>query len=198
MTELPLRVVPECGADGEPPPAADWARIAQGCSRQDPQAFEQLVHLTQDRLRRLIGRVAGVRADLDELVQETYLRAWRSIGRFRGDSSLETWLTRIAVNVAITWKRGLRPVVPLGKGAEHLKATPAIGDQALFEAMEQALGRLSPDLRAVFVLHENEALSYRAIAEVMDCPIGTVMSRLHRAREQLMSELRDRLDEMMP
>jgi RNA polymerase sigma-70 factor (ECF subfamily) len=198
MVQQPLRVEPDCRSEGDGPRSDDWSQIASGCRRHDQRSFERLVQLTQQRLRRLVGRIAGSRADLDELVQETYLRAWCSVGRFRGDSGLLTWLTRIAVNVAINWRRDHRPIVSLADETERMPAAPSIDDQALHEAFERAISRLAPELRATFVLHENEGLSYREIAETLDCPIGTVMSRLHRAREQLIAQLRERLDELVP
>lgn len=195
MSDDPSRAEPG-GALG---PAA-WARLAEDCRRRDHRAFEQLVALTQDRLRRLVGRLVGPDGDLDELVQETYLRAWRGAARFRGESSLTTWLTRIAVNVALNWRRDRRPVVSLRpEHIDRLRPAPAtFREESVLEAYERALAGLAEELRTTFVLHETEGLSYREIAAVLGCPIGTVMSRLHRAREQLMDELRERLEELTP
>ena len=199
MSDKPNRVtLPEqdCGDALSP---ADWARLADGCRRRDHASFERLVRLTEDRLRRIIGRVVGARiADLDELLQETYLRAWRCASRFRGDSHLVTWLTRIGVNVAINAARDRRATVPISPH-EHARPGPThLNEDAAERAYREALTRLPDELRVTFVLHEAEGLTYRQIAETLDCPIGTVMSRLHRARERLMNELKEQIAEFMP
>lgn len=177
----------------------DWHRLADGCRRRDHASFERLVRLTEDRLRRLIGRIIGARAvDLDELLQETYLRAWRGVSRFRGDAHLVTWLTRIGANVAINALRDRRATVPISPH-EHARPGPSeLNEDAALRAYGQALARLPEDLRVTFVLHEAEGFTYRQVAETLDCPIGTVMSRLHRAREQLMNDLREQIEEFMP
>ena len=79
-----------------------------------------------------------------------------------------------------------------------LRSPPELGEVPLIEAYERALSGLSPDLRAVFILHETEGMSYRDVAETLGCPIGTVMSRLHRARLKILDELRERLEELAP
>lgn len=191
--------MPPEGGRGESAPEPDWARIADGCRRRDHASFEEMVELTHRRLRRLLGRLAGRRADIDELLQETYFRAWRGIGKFRGHSHLITWLTRIAVNTASNWRRSRRAAVRLTpEHAGQLPAAAALPEQAALEAYERALAGLSPDLRVAFVLHESEGMSYSQVAEVLGCPIGTVMSRLHRARARLLAGLRDRLEELTP
>lgn len=177
----------------------EWQRLGDACRRLDHASFERLVRLTEGRLRRIIGRLVGPRKDeLDDLMQETYLRAWQSVRQFRGDATLRTWLTRIAVNVALNARRDQRRTVPLS-AREHERAAPSsVQEDAVRAAYEQALARLPDELRATFVLREAEGLTYREVAETLDCPIGTVMSRLHRAREQLIAELRDRLDDFCP
>ena len=161
--------------------------------------FGELVALTEPVVRRLVARLAPDRADIDDLVQETYLRAWRRLGQFRGHSRFSTWLFRIAVNVIHTWRRSRKPMLTLSDAHQSSLSAPSdIGDDALLDAYERALDRLPPDLKATFVLHEAEGLSYREVAETLDCPIGTVMSRLHRARARILDELRDRLEELTP
>ena len=177
----------------------DWDRLADGCRRRDHASFERLVRLTEDRLRRIIGRLVGVRAvDLDELLQETYLRAWRGVSRFRGDSHLLTWLTRIGVNVAINAARDRRQTVPISPHERDRPGPSDLNEDAAQRAYQQALARLPDDLRVTFVLHEAEGLTYRQVAETLDCPIGTVMSRLHRARDRLINELKEQIEEFMP
>jgi RNA polymerase sigma-70 factor, ECF subfamily len=158
---------------------ARCAELVGSCLRGGLDDFAELVALTEPVVRRLVGRLADDRADVDDLVQETYLRAWRRLGQFRGHSRFSTWLFRIAVNVTHNWRRGRRPTLELSDSRQRaLRASPEIGDEALLEAYGRALDRLSPDMKAAFVLHEAEGLSYREVAEALGCPIGTVMSRL--------------------
>jgi RNA polymerase sigma-70 factor, ECF subfamily len=165
----------------------------------DRDGFGELVALTEPRIRRLLGRLACRGSDLDDLVQETYLRAWRSLPGFRGESRFSTWLFRIAANVANTWQQHRRNVASLPDDAGvSLRSPPELGEEPLMAAYERALAGLSPDLRAVFILHETESMSYRDVAETLGCPIGTVMSRLHRARTKILDALRERLEELTP
>jgi RNA polymerase sigma-70 factor (ECF subfamily) len=199
MASERIRVEPLSDTTGDELSPDEWQRLADGCRRRDHASFERLVRLTEDRLRRIIGRVVGARpVDIDELLQETFLRAWRGASRFRGDSHVVTWLTRIGVNVAINAARDRRATIPISV-REHARSAPSeLNEAAAHRAYEQALSRLPDDLRVTFVLHEAEGLTYRQVAETLDCPIGTVMSRLHRAREQLMNELREQIEEFMP
>jgi RNA polymerase sigma-70 factor (ECF subfamily) len=88
-------------------------RLIARCREGDRDGFGELVVLTAPRVRRLLGRLVGRGADLDDLVQETYLRAWRALPRFRGESRFSTWLLRIATNTARTWRRGRKPIASL-------------------------------------------------------------------------------------
>lgn len=127
------------------------------------------------------------------------MRAWRSLPQFRGESRFSTWLLRIATNVATNWRHSRRPATPLADDARaSLRSPTELGEVPLLEAYERALTGLSAELRAVFILHETEGMSYRDIAETLGCPIGTVMSRLHRARTKILDELRERLEELTP
>jgi RNA polymerase sigma-70 factor (ECF subfamily) len=161
--------------------------------------FAELVERSEPGLRRLLRRACGRAADVDDLLQETYLRAWRGFGRFRGESRPTTWIMRIALNASRNWRRSQRPTVPLTAVAEAAPAAgPVVGEAAIRDAYERALARLSPEQRLVFVLHEAEGLSYRDVADAIGCPVGTVMSRLHRARARLLEELGDRIEEIIP
>lgn len=145
----------------------------EGCREGDPDGFAEMVERSEPGLRRLLGRIGGRGADIDDLVQETYLRAWRGFGRFRGESSLTTWITRIAVNVSRNWARSRRTTVTLCRDAEStLGSRTGARDAAVMEAYEQALARLSPDQRSVFLLHEAEGLSYQEVAEAWVAPSG--------------------------
>jgi len=169
------------------------------CRVSDSASFTEIVKRTEPVLRRLLGRLCGHHADIDDLVQETYLRVWRGCGRFRGESSLMTWMTRIAVNVSRNWARSRRPTLPLSECAESALAPKSEArETAVMNAYEQALARLSPEQRAVFVLHEAESMSYQEIAKALDCPVGTVMSRLHRARARLLDNLREQIEDLAP
>ena len=199
---METRTDPQLGsATSEEPSALDAAcrGLVDECRRGNPEGFTRLVALTEPGVRRMIGRLVLAGPDVDDLVQETYLRAWKSLAGFRGESRFSTWLCRIAVNVARSWRRS-RPVAsPLPDDAgSTMLGRQDLGDDALAAAYEGALARLAPDFRTVFVLHEAEGLSYQEVAEVLNCPIGTVMSRLHRARQKLLDELRERLEELTP
>jgi RNA polymerase sigma-70 factor (ECF subfamily) len=179
-----------------PAPGDPLARLTEGCLRGDSGSFSALVAATEPGMRRLIGRWVGDRAEIDDLVQETYLRAWRSWPRFRGESRFSTWLTRIALNVAQSWRRRRRLIsARLDHHEATLVASPSLSEASAATAYERALAGLAPELRQVFLLHEAEGLSYQAIAETLACPIGTVMSRLHRARACMLRELRDWLED---
>ena len=165
----------------------------------DRDGFQELMAMTEPRIRRLLGRLACRGSDLDDLVQETYFRAWKSLGRFRGESQFSTWLARIATNVASTWRKSRKPLLTLtDQSASTIRVEEGFAEQPLMAAYERALQALSPDLRAVFILHETEGMSYRDVAETLGCPLGTVMSRLHRARTKILDELRERLEELSP
>jgi RNA polymerase sigma-70 factor (ECF subfamily) len=182
--------------------AVDWdhlGSLAAGCRQKDPAVFNILVKSTSGRLRRFLSRLVTRGLDVDDLLQETYLRAWRSIGEFRGDASLGTWLIRIAVNVARTAARGkerdrrqsLEPDAAWTQGGGSEER-----DEKLVEAFRKAVDGLSVELRTVFVLHETEGMSYKQLSEALECPMGTVMSRLHRARAQILETLSEREDEL--
>ncbi len=175
------------------------AQLVDSCLKGSTADFAELFELTEPVVRRLVGRLTGDRDAIDDLVQETYLRAWRGLGQFRGTSRFSTWLFRIAVNVTQTWRKRRRPALTLLEADDRAYGRNAdVGDQALLDVYARALDRLPPELRATFVLHETEGLSYRAVAETLQCPIGTVMSRLHRARSRLLEEIGEQLEELRP
>ena len=172
------------------------SRLTESACAVDGERFADAVVAADTRLRRLLGRLTGQSADLDDLLQETYLNAWKGIATFRRESSMTTWLTRIAVNVARNWLRRRRPQ---GSLTLDVPATSEeLPEAAMLAAYHRALSRLSVDLRTTLVLHQSEGMSYQQIAETLSCPIGTVMSRLHRARAQVLDELKDRLEEVVP
>lgn len=176
----------------------------------DRAAFGAFVVATQDRLYTVLVRIIGDREEARELAQETYLKAFSSLASFRGDSAPYTWLYRIAVNLAIARLRKVRRhrVFSLdsastsaaaggggGIGSAARGTDPQLGPDAHALAAEQArqvvaaLGRLDSEYRTVLVLRDVDQLDYREIADVLQLPIGTVKSRLFRARLSLREEL---------
>jgi RNA polymerase sigma-70 factor (ECF subfamily) len=159
----------------------------------DAGAFEELVRRYQHRIVNLT-RVLGGGNDAEDLAQEAFLRAYRGLGRFRGDSAFHTWLFRITVNVVRSHvKRRQRWHWPWVRSLDSDEgppppeaAAPAFEhDWVRRDAIDRALAAIPADLRAVVVLRDLEGLAYRDIAEVLQVPLGTVESRLHRARQTL-------------
>lgn len=171
----------------------------------DSDAVTALVHRYQTRIYNFALAMTGNAADAEDLTQETFIRAFRGLRRFRGDSSFRNWLYRIAANAAHTL-RGTRlrqaavweARVESDEVAErHLAGGgESVERQAIRrQAIDRALAALPVELRTAVVLHDVEGLEYHEIAEAMDVPIGTVMSRIFRARRRLrplLSEVRVR------
>ena len=192
-------------------PDAD-APLIERVKRGDVKAFEMLVVKYQRRIERLIGRMVRDTDLVQDIAQETFIRAYRAIPQFRGESAFYTWLYRIAVNAAkkalVEMKRD--PIVTESARAsrddddETSRVENELSDgetpEALLASKEIAatvnasIDALSEDLRQAITLREIEGLSYEEIAEVMNCPIGTVRSRIFRAREAIALKLRPLLD----
>jgi RNA polymerase sigma-70 factor, ECF subfamily len=184
------------------------ARVKNG----DVRAFEMLVVKYQRRIERLIGRMVRDVDLVPDIAQETFIRAYRAIPQFRGESAFYTWLYRIAVNTAkkalLELKRD--PLVtealrtPRDESDETSRVehelttgeTPdaVLASKQIADAVNFAIEALSDDLRQAITLREIEGLSYEEIAELMNCPIGTVRSRIFRAREAIAARLRPLLD----
>jgi RNA polymerase sigma-70 factor (ECF subfamily) len=168
------------------------------------EAFGLLVLRYQDRLYPTILRLTGGAEDAHDVLQETFLRAYSKLGRFQGESSFYTWLYRIAVNLALSFRRKNRLFLRLGDGsaARDLEVVdPGEHDPSLpLERLERdaliqrALNGLAPDHRAVVILKEFDGLSYEEIAAILRIPVGTVRSRLHRARTDLRGRLHSLVD----
>ena len=183
-------------------------RVKQG----DVKAFEMLVVKYQRRIERLIGRMVRDVDLVPDIAQETFIRAYRAIPQFRGESAFYTWLYRIAVNTAKKalgeLKRDLLVTdasrASLDDEDETSRTENELTDgetpESLLASKEvamtvnAAINALSEDLRQAITLREIEGLSYEEIAELMDCPIGTVRSRIFRAREAIALRLRPLLD----
>jgi RNA polymerase sigma-70 factor (ECF subfamily) len=178
----------------------------------DARAFEMLVVKYQRRIERLIGRMVRDPELVQDIAQETFVRAWRALPQFRGESAFYTWLYRIAVNTTRKMLGQLRrdPLVSESEltSVEDADETSRIENELsdgttpegllasreIAAAVNAAIDALSDDLRQAITLREVEGLSYEEIAEVMNSPIGTVRSRIFRAREAIAARLRPLLD----
>ncbi len=193
-------------------PDAD-APLVERVKQGDVKAFEMLVVKYQRRIERLIGRMVRDVDLVPDIAQETFIRAYRAIPQFRGDSAFYTWLYRIAVNTA---KKALMELKRDPLVSESARAsreddddspsrveneltdgeTPdaVLASKQIAAAVNFAIEALSDDLRQAITLREIEGLSYEEIAEMMNCPIGTVRSRIFRAREAIAQRLKPLLD----
>jgi RNA polymerase sigma-70 factor, ECF subfamily len=183
-------------------------KLVVRAQRGEKTAFELLVRKYQHRVAKLVSRYVRDRAEVEDVTQETFIKAYRAINGFRGDSAFYTWLYRIAVNTAKNYleSQGRRPPgTDLdAEGAEALAQGEPLRDVATPErhlltdeiaaTVRRAINALPPDLRMAITLREIEGLSYEEIAEVMECPIGTVRSRIFRAREAIDGELKPLLE----
>jgi RNA polymerase sigma-70 factor (ECF subfamily) len=176
---------------------ADDLQLIADCLQGRSTAFGELVTRHQDRLYNTVMRLLDNPEDARDVVQEAFLHAYQSLHAFKGDSLFFTWLYRIAVNTAISMKRKERLVLRLqpagdgGTGIEPLDPSDGSRPGYALEMAEQerrvhdALNRLSPEHRTVLVLKDMEGMKYEEMADVLQVPIGTIRSRLHRARLEL-------------
>ena len=179
-------------------------RVQQG----DKSAFDVLVMKYQQKVVNLISRFVSDQSECYDVAQETFIKAYRALGKFRGDSQFYTWLYRIAANTAknhLASRSRKSPAYSVDvDDAEHYTGESSLKDitnpenmlltdeikQTVFAAIE----KLPDDLKSAITLREIEGLSYEDIADVMDCPIGTVRSRIFRARDAIDKELRPLLE----
>lgn len=189
------------------PVSTDDDKLIEECLAGQTEAFGRLVVRYQDRLYHSLVHVLGSRDDALDIAQEAFVHAFQKLDTFQGRSAFYSWLFRIAMNAAISRKRkerrttgsidaarqnaGIEPV------DEHSAAQPthALDVSEQQEMVRRALARLPEDYRQVLVLKEMEGLKYEEIAEIVDCPIGTVRSRIHRARQELRQMLESLLRE---
>ena len=176
---------------------ADDQRWIDRCLDGESAAFGELVRRYQDRLYNTVYRLVENPDDALDVVQDAFLNAYQSLDGFKGDSLFFTWLYRIAVNTAISHKRKQRVLLSIDAGLGGASSVEPHDDSAYsrpsesLERAEQeqrvqhALARLSPEHRTVLVLKEMEGQKYEEIADILGVPIGTVRSRLHRARAEL-------------
>lgn len=180
------------------------ARVQNG----EKSAFDPLVRKYQHKVAKLISRYLSDRAEVEDITQEVFIKAYRGLGGFRGDSAFYTWLYRIAVNTAKNYleSQGRRP--PSAdieiEGAELLEGVNGLRDlgtpernlltDEIANTVNRVIGGLPADLRMAITLRDLDGLTYEEIAHVMECPIGTVRSRIFRAREAIDKELRPLLE----
>jgi RNA polymerase sigma-70 factor (ECF subfamily) len=177
--------------------SADDHRLIAASRKGDTVAFGELVRRYQDRLYNTVYRLLDNADDAQDVVQDAFLSAYQSLEGFKGDSQFFTWLYRIAVNAAISHKRKQRLTLSIDAGrngggrVEPLDPSDAGRPGHALERAEEerqvqrALNRLSAEHRAVLIMKDMEGQKYEAMAEVLGVPIGTVRSRLHRARTEL-------------
>ena len=180
-------------------------QLVARAQRGDKRAFELLVMKYQRKLGRLLSRWVRDPAEVEDVTQEAFIKAYRALPSFRGDSAFYTWLYRIAINTAKNYLVALGRRAPTTteydneeaegfEDAEQLRDsnTPEseLEGKQIAAVVNKAMDALPEDLRTAITLREIEGLSYEEIASVMDCPIGTVRSRIFRAREAIATELR--------
>src|ERR1041385_9556520 len=178
------------------------------CQAGDTEAFDQLVTRYRTRVFSMIYNMVHNEQDAWDLAQDSFVKAWKSISRFRGRSSFYTWIYRIVTNVTIDWLRkkqvkgsgtefddsiALKAIEPGSRTAPKADARPSqrMEQEEIRARIDAAMAQLSPEHRAVILMKETEDMQYHEIAEVLGCSIGTVMSRLFYARKRLQNLLRD-------
>jgi RNA polymerase sigma-70 factor (ECF subfamily) len=167
----------------------------------DSSAFGEIVLKYQDRIYNLCRHMLGNLHDAEDAAQDAFLKAYQALPKFQPDASLYTWLYRIATNTCIDYRR--KPVFESlfrssadGEELVHDRASDEPSPERLYQsrqldqALQESLRKLSPKLRAIIVLKEIEELSYEEIAETLDISMGTVKSRISRAREELQESLK--------
>ena len=180
-------------------------QLVERAQRGDKRAFELLVSKYQRKLGRLLSRFVRDAAEVEDVTQEAFIKAYRALPSFRGESAFYTWLYRIGINTAKNYLVALGRRAPTTTGfdneeaegfedAEQLRdvATPEseLEGKEIAATVNHAMDALPADLRTAITLREIEGLSYEEIASVMNCPVGTVRSRIFRARDAIAAELR--------
>jgi RNA polymerase sigma-70 factor (ECF subfamily) len=181
-------------------------QLVQRAQRGDLRAFDLLVLKYQGRIGALVSRYIADAGEVEDVTQEAFIKAYRALSKFRGDSAFYTWLYRIAANAAKNHlvAKGRRPGADATiEDAEVFDDGGLVSETSSPEAMamvdelaavvEQALQSLPEELRAALTLRELEGLSYDDIAEVLGCPVGTVRSRIFRAREAIDEQVRQQI-----
>jgi RNA polymerase sigma-70 factor (ECF subfamily) len=180
-------------------------QLVERAQRGDKRAYELLVLKYQRKLSRLLSRFVRDPAEVEDVTQEAFIKAYRALPSFRGDSAFYTWLYRIGINTAKNYLVALGRRAPTTTQFDHEEAesfddadqlrdasTPEseLHGKEIAATVNRAMDALPEDLRTAITLREIEGLSYEEIANVMSCPIGTVRSRIFRARDAIAAELR--------
>ena len=182
--------------------------LVKRCQAGESEAFDELVGRYRTRVFGMIYNMVHSEQDAWDLAQDSFVKAWKSIGRFRSQSSFYTWIYRIVMNVTIDWLRKkqvkgagaefddaiqLKEVDPAAKTLPNPDALPYERMQRgeIRAEIDAAIAQLSPEHRAVILMKEIEGMQYHEIAETLGCSIGTVMSRLFYARKKLQNMLKD-------
>lgn len=173
-------------------------QLVKRAQKGDTRAFDLLVLKYQGRLAALVARYVQDSSEVEDVVQEAFIKAYKALSKFRGDSAFYTWLYRIATNAAKNYlvTRGRRPSADVDvSDAEFIEEAETLREsetpeshlfgQELAEVVSSTLASLPEELRAALMLREFEGMSYEEIADVMACPVGTVRSRIFRAREAI-------------
>ena len=177
--------------------------LVRRVKKGDRHAFDLLFSRYQHKIFNLVGRYLRDREDIEDIAQETFIKAFRALPRFRGESAFYTWLYRIAINTAKNHlvARSRRPPgvdvdveeAEFMDGTDALKESEnpesALARDELSAEIDLAISQLPDDLRSAVTLREFDGLTYEQIAEIMDCPVGTVRSRIFRAREAIDSRI---------
>jgi RNA polymerase sigma-70 factor, ECF subfamily len=184
-------------------------QLVERAQRGDKHAFELLVSKYQRKLVRLLARFVRDPAEVEDVAQEAFIKAYRALPSFRGDSAFYTWLYRIGINTAKNYLVAIRRRAPTAtefnsedaesfEGGEQLRDinTPEslMMSKEIASTVNDTMEHLPEELRSAITLREIEGLSYDDIAEIMNCPIGTVRSRIFRAREAIAERLRPLLE----
>ena len=181
-------------------------QLVQRAQRGDLRAFDLLVLKYQGRIAALVSRYVSDAGEVEDVTQEAFIKAYRALGKFRGDSAFYTWLYRIAANAAKNHlvAKGRRPAADATiEDAEGFDEGGLLSESAspealamggeLAEVVESALNALPNELKAALMLREFDGLSYDDIADVLGCPVGTVRSRIFRAREAIDQRVKEQI-----
>jgi len=183
--------------------------LVERAQKGEQKAFEMLMSKYQRRLIRLVSRFVNDEHEVNDVAQEAMIRAYRALPNFRGESAFYTWLYRITINTAKNFlvTLGKQPFVSAeaaNEDGDRLDLSDQIADyhtpeaemmnREILQTVEASIAQLPDDMRQAITLREMDGLSYEEIARVVDCPIGTVRSRIFRARELIAKDLRPLLD----
>jgi RNA polymerase sigma-70 factor, ECF subfamily len=176
----------------------DEIKLIKRFKSGDQAVFEEVVKVYQDRIYNLCHYLLGNHQDAEDAAQDIFIKVFRSLAQFKPEASLFTWLYRIGVNTCLDYKRKSRPVSDQSDALDLRPSTEPSPEQTLQSqeiglAIQAALRQLSKPFRAIIVLKEIEGLEYEEIAKVMNISIGTVKSRLSRAREELRRILKNKV-----